>query len=463
MERRLSAIMAADMAGFSHLIEQDELGTLTRQKAHRAEVVDPAISRFRGRIVKSTGDGFLAEFGSVHDAVACGFDMQETMKDRDTDQPVETRIRYRIGINLGDVVADQGDIFGDGVNVAARLEGLADPGGLCVSDNVRTTVPETFGSRFRDMGSQRVKNISRPIRAWAWSPDRESGDTAPPHTIQQDVRFCTSADGTTIAWATAGHGTPVLRAPHWMNHLEYEWKNPFKGHFLSRIAQHHRLVRFDQRGNGLSDRDVDRISVDAMMEDMEAVVEAAGIDRFALLGISQGAAFSVQYALRHPEQVSCIVLLGGYLRGRVMRDDAEQTTLYEAARIMIRDGWGSHLPVFRNFFTNSHVPDAPVDIQAKFDEVQRVSIDPEMALRVFDMNGAVLVPPEDAARLQVPVLVAHVAGDRVCPASEGRFTARAIPGARFIELTGNNHMPLETDPGFSEFFDAVLPFLGEHS
>ena len=171
MERRLAAILVADMAGYSRLMEQDEEGVLERQKSHRRELIDPEIAGRGGRIVKTTGDGMLAEFGSAQDAVRCAIDIQIAMAERESASPMESRIIYRVGINLGDVVFDEGDIFGDGVNVASRLQGLSKPGGVCVSDIVHQSVADRFREPFRDMGSQRVKNISRPIRVWQWTPD----------------------------------------------------------------------------------------------------------------------------------------------------------------------------------------------------------------------------------------------------------------------------------------------------
>src|SRR5688572_25812732 len=163
MERRLAAILVADMAGYSRLMEQDEVGVLERHKAHRRELIDPEITRRGGRIVKTTGDGMLAEFASAQDAVRCAIDIQTAMAERECASPMDRRILYRFGINLGDIVFDEGDVFGDGVNVAARLQGLAQPGGICISDIVHQTVGDRLSEPFRDMGSQRVKNISRPI------------------------------------------------------------------------------------------------------------------------------------------------------------------------------------------------------------------------------------------------------------------------------------------------------------
>jgi adenylate cyclase len=166
--RRLTAILAADVAGYSRLMGADEEGTHERLKAHLGQLVDPKIKEHRGRIVKNTGDGFLAEFASVVDAVRCAVEIQRGMAEREPEVPEERRIRFRIGINLGDVIAEEHDIFGDGVNVAARLEGLAEPGGICVSRVVRDQVRDRLDYAFEDLGEQQVKNIARPVRVYAW-------------------------------------------------------------------------------------------------------------------------------------------------------------------------------------------------------------------------------------------------------------------------------------------------------
>jgi class 3 adenylate cyclase len=162
--RRLAAILAADLAGYSRLMGADEEGTLERLKAHRRQLIDPKIGEHHGRIVKTTGDGLLAEFPSVVDAVRCAAEVQRGMLDREPDLPDERRIRFRVGINLGDVIAEGGDIFGDGVNVAARLEALAEPGGICVSGVVYDQIRDKLPYRFTDRGEQSVKNIARPVR-----------------------------------------------------------------------------------------------------------------------------------------------------------------------------------------------------------------------------------------------------------------------------------------------------------
>jgi len=166
VERRLTAILAADVAGYSRLMGTDEEGTLARLKAHRRELVDPKIADHRGRIVKTTGDGLLVEFASVVDAVRCAVEIQREMAKRNAEAPSDRRIEFRVGINVGDIIIDESDIFGDGVNVAARLEALAEPGGICVSRMVRDQVRDKLAVAFADMGEQQVKNIARPVRAY---------------------------------------------------------------------------------------------------------------------------------------------------------------------------------------------------------------------------------------------------------------------------------------------------------
>src|SRR5580700_2834520 len=169
--RRLAAILAAAVVGYSRLMGVDEEGTHERLKAHLRELVDPKIREHRGRIVKTTGDGVLAEFASVVDAVRCAAEIQRAMADRDLDLAEGCRLRFRIGVNLGDVIADGGDIYGDGVNIAARLEGLAAPGSICVSGTVRDHIGDRLPYAFEDMGEQSVKNIARPVRAYALRPE----------------------------------------------------------------------------------------------------------------------------------------------------------------------------------------------------------------------------------------------------------------------------------------------------
>jgi class 3 adenylate cyclase/pimeloyl-ACP methyl ester carboxylesterase len=463
MERRLAAILAADMAGYSRLMEADEEGVLIRQKGHRRELIDPQITAANGRIVKSTGDGLLVEFGNAVDAVRCAVSIQSAMPKREADMPHERRILYRVGINLGDIVFEEGDVFGDAVNVAARLEGLSEPGGVCVSDVVHQLVDDRIDVPFRNLGSQRVKNISRPVRVWQWTPNTPVGQEAlDSAALNQQVMFCTAADGVQIACSSVGEGSPLFKAPNWLNHIEYEWRSPVWGPFLRELARHTRLVRFDQRGNGLSDWDVAEISEDAMISDMVTVADAMELGRFALLGISQGCAFSIRYAVENPDRVSCLVLLGGFVRGRLRRQSPDQEDMMRAAMTMIRQGWGSPNPAFRHFFTETFMPDATPGQKSSFDELQRITTTAENAERLWRMNACVEVS-DLARKVRAPTLVLHCRNDQMCPLAEGRRMASLIPGARFVELEGANHVVIEGTPAFDQFFSEVRPFLTRHA
>jgi pimeloyl-ACP methyl ester carboxylesterase len=452
------------MVGFSRLMERDESGTISRQKLHRSESVDPRIEQFHGRIVKSTGDGLLVEFVSVVDAVNCAVAIQKAVEKSEADSPEVTRIQYRMGINLGDVVVEGDDIFGDGVNVAARLEGICEPGGLCISNIVYESVVNKVNAEFDDLGNQTLKNISRPVGVWQWRIGDESG-VAPEETRgwspgDQVVRFCRSPDGVQIAYAIVGSGPPLVKAPNWMNHLEYDWKSPVWRHLMQELASERTLIRFDQRGNGLSDWDVDDISFDRFVQDLETVVDAVGLDRFPLLGISQGCATSVAYAVRNPDRVSALVLYGGYSRGRRKRGSRAEAEKADAFITMIRHGWGQDNPQFRQLFTSAFMPDATPDQVKWFNELQRVSTSPEVAARIRNANEDVDVS-DLLPQVHVPTLVLHVRDDGAVPFDEGRRMAALIPNARFVALDGRNHLMLEHEPAWTRFVSEVQNFLNE--
>ena len=190
IERRLAAILAADVAGYSRLTGVDEEGTHVQLQAHLRALVDPKVAEHRGRVVKNTGDGLLAEFSSVVDAVRCALDVQRGMVERNAGVPDEKRIQFRMGINVGDIIIDRGDIFGDGVNVAARLEGLAKPGGSCISEDAHRQVRGKFDVTFEDAGEQQLKNIARPVRVFRVALDdaRPANPISQPHNAALAVR-----------------------------------------------------------------------------------------------------------------------------------------------------------------------------------------------------------------------------------------------------------------------------------
>lgn len=302
-------------------------------------------------------------------------------------------------------------------------------------------------------GSGELRSTWRSLEAPAVS-------TPPPPRAAQQVRFCAAADGTRIAFASVGQGPPLLKASNWLSHLEYDWKSPLWRHLARDLSDHHLLVRYDQRGNGLSDWDVDDISFDAFVSDLEAVSDAAELERFALLGISQGSRTAITYAVRHPERVSALVLYGGAAVGWGYRSP-EQVERRRAMSTLMRQGWGGELPVFRQMFTNLFMPDATPEQTAWFNELQQVSCSGEMAVRITEATGHSDVR-DLLAQVKAPTLVLHATRDAVVPFEEGRKMAAGIPGARFVSLDSANHLLLGNEPAWERFVAEVRRFLAEN-
>lgn len=285
-----------------------------------------------------------------------------------------------------------------------------------------------------------------------------SASVKSPSGVQQKVQFCTASDGVRIAYALAGQGLPLVKAANWLNHLEYDWQSPIWSHLLQALAADYQLIRYDERGNGLSDWDVEDISFDAFVRDLESVADATGLDRFALLGISQGCAVSIAYAVRHPERVSHLVLYGGYSRGRRMRGSTAEVETADATLTLMRLGWGQENPAFRHIFTSLFIPGGTVEQMKWFDDLQRITTSPENAVRIRQtMNNIDVSDLLD--RITVPTLVVHCHGDAVVPFEEGRLMAAGISGARFVALEGCNHLILPGEPAFGRFLDAIRSFL----
>ena len=454
-ERRLAAILAADVVGFSSPMGKDEEGTLARIKSLRREVVEPQIAEHRGRIFKTTGDGLLVEFASPVEAVRCAVAVKEVLAYQEPSQALQPRI----GINLGDLIIEEdGDVYGDGVNVAARLEQLAEPGGIVISGKVYEEVRDKVPYSFEDRGDQLVKNIARAVRLYGVRPGQAVGsELRTGAELRQFISFCRAPDGVQLAWAKVGSGPPLVKAANWMNHLQYDWESPVFRPFLERLATDYTVIRYDARGNGMSDWEVEELSLDAWVKDLETVVEAAGLDRFPLLGISQGCAFSIAYAVRHPNRVSHLILYGGYaLGGR--RRSAQDRERRDAMSTLIRLGWGADESTFRQLFTSRFIPDGTKEQIDAFNELQRRTTSPECAARYYEVTGNIDIR-ELLPQVTTPTLVMHVRDDRVCPVELGRQMAAAIPGARFVLLEGKNHLLLQGEPALERFFDEMRRFL----
>jgi pimeloyl-ACP methyl ester carboxylesterase/DNA-binding winged helix-turn-helix (wHTH) protein len=294
----------------------------------------------------------------------------------------------------------------------------------------------------------------------------EGAKPAPQPTVRetkkmprQEVRFCTAPDGVRIAYAAVGNGPPLVKSANWLNHLEYDWQGPIWSHLLHALAARYRLIRYDARGNGLSDWDVADISLESFVSDLETVVDATGLKRFPLLGISQGCAVSIVYAVRYPERVTHLVLYGGYARGRRRRGEQSEIAQADALLTLIREGWGQENPAYRQIFTSRFIPGATPEQARWFNDLQRITTSPRNAARIRsaldDFDVTALLP-----KVRAPTLVLHCRDDAVQPFEEGRRMAAGISGSRFVALEGSNHLILENEPAWTRFLDEVTRFLG---
>jgi class 3 adenylate cyclase/pimeloyl-ACP methyl ester carboxylesterase len=458
VERRLSAILAADIAGYSALMGADETRTVRDLKAHQA-VVLPMIREFGGRVIDTAGDGILAEFVSVVSAVECAVAVQEKMEERNAAIEPDRRMQFRIGINIGDVIFDEARIYGDGINVAARLESIAAAGSIFISRQVYDQVDGKLAIGFRKLGPRNLKNIVKPVEVFEITVIGASDKTLTSDTpkLKHEIRYCRAPDGVRLAYAIAGEGPPLVKAANWMNHLEYDWESPVWRHVLQGLAKDHTLIRYDARGNGMSDWDVDELSLDAWVSDLETVIDAAGIERFPLLGISQGCAVSVAYAARHPERVSHLICYGGFALGGKKRTP-EESEKRSAMMTLMRLGWGADNPVFRQMFTGLFIPGGTREQAEFFNELQRRTTSPECAARYYDVVGDFDIR-DILGQVKAPTLVMHVRGDLICPIEAGRQLATGIPGARFVAFQGQNHLFLESEPACQRFFEEIKLFL----
>lgn len=264
-----------------------------------------------------------------------------------------------------------------------------------------------------------------------------------------------------LAYATSGKGPPIVKTGNWFTHLEFEWQSPVWRHVLVGLSEHRTLVRYDMRGTGLSDRNVGSLSAESYVADLASVIDAAGHARFPLFAVSQGGAASIAYAVRHPERVSHLILLGAYARGINLRSGAGQgPEAVETYRRLIRDGWGSDDPAFRQVFSGQFMPDGTPEQLRWYCELERVSSSAEIAERSFLVNSNTDIA-ELLAQVRVPTLILHCRGDRRVPYDQGRELAATIPGARLVTLESNNHLILGHEPAADTFFREVAQFLGD--
>jgi len=279
--------------------------------------------------------------------------------------------------------------------------------------------------------------------------------------VKQQIRYCTSADGTRIAYAVVGNGPPVVRCLGWFTHLEYEWNDPFRRPEIDANAANFQVVRYDGRGMGLSDRQVNDFSLEAQVADLEAVVDTLGLERFILNGISQSGPVAITYAVRHPERISHLMLFGSYARMGWFLDTEEEQQEFDALLTIIRRGWDSDDPAHRQFFTGWFMPD-PISAEAlkSFNRLQQISTSAEnaaaLAIAFREMNVTDIL-----SQVKVPTLVIHLRGDAAVPFEAGRDLAAGIPGAQFLPVEGRNHYLVPQDPAGQEIGRGFAEFLLE--
>ena len=281
-----------------------------------------------------------------------------------------------------------------------------------------------------------------------------------PRSRTQRIQFCAARDGSRLAYARLGEGRPLVKAANWLNHLELDWDSPVWTHWLLRLSRDQCFIRYDARGNGMSDWKPPTLRFEDFVSDLGVVFDAAGVERAPLFGISQGAAVAVAYAAQHPERVSALILVGGCVRGWRVKNHPRLTERMEALRVLMRQGWGAEHALFRQFFTSSFFPGGTAEQIDWFNELQRVTTTPENAAALLSALGDLDIR-EHVSRIRVPTLVVHSRGDSVVPVKDGMELAAGIQDARFVLLDSNNHTLLAEEPAWKRFEQEFTAFMGE--
>lgn len=286
----------------------------------------------------------------------------------------------------------------------------------------------------------------------------EVRNSNPAPTSHQTVSYCFARDGTRIAYAVTGAGPVLVKTANWLNHLELDWGSPLWGRMVAGLSEDFRLVRYDERANGLSDWDVGEFTFDALVTDLEAVVDALGIERFPLLGLSQGAAVSIEYAARHPDRVSHLILLGGYSCGWRHRATPDEASEREAVITLVKHGWGRDSPVYRQIFSESFIPSATVAEIDWFNDFQRQTVSPSNAVAFLELFSRIDVRHR-LAQLEVPTLVLHAREDQRVSLQQAIDLTSSIKNAQLVTLDTDNHILRSQEPAMEVMLDQIKRFL----
>nr|WP_256369206.1 alpha/beta fold hydrolase [Ruegeria sp. HKCCD6428] len=462
-QRRLAAIMSLDVVGFSRMMQGGSKLLLKTLNTLYRDLVKPIVEQKSGRVVKLLGDGALIEFPSAGKALEAAIAIQTKLREPDHPYLVPERIQLRAGLHVGDVTVDGEDIFGDGVNIAARLQSAAEPGGILASKVLCDLAGADYAKRLRREGLHTFKGIEQPIEVLSFNfTDEHVSKSRANFAKTQEIRYCKTDDNISLAWSSVGDGPPVVKAPSWIGHLELDWRNPGKAPIYTSIAQRHRLVRFDARLNGLSDWDAETCTFERFVDDLETVFDAADIRRAPILAISQGSAVAAAFAARRPDRVSAIVMIVGFPVGRAKRTSQKDVERANAIKQMMTAGWDDDYPSLRDLMAQIIVPGASQEERRQYAEDMRKMISPENMGRYRGVIDNIDISPI-LSKVEVPCLVCHGTGDRMQPVEQGRLFAKGLPNAKFIAYESSNHTIPDNDPEWPRFERDALAFLAEHS
>lgn len=467
--RSLTAIMFTDIVGYTSLMEQDEAKAIEVRERHR-EIVGVLVKQFQGTVVDKTGDEILTTFPSALRAVDCSLAIQAALRD-------DNDLKLRIGIHLGEVLRKEDEVIGDGVNVASRIRPLARAGGICVSESVLHLVRNRPHIRAEPLGPHALKNVENPVKVFALA---DGSLVARPRSrrrrvitvlagvavvllvasvvfvqnrvailsslaltlprffgdpVEQKIGFATTSDGVQIAYATTGKGPPLVSVLGWGTHLERGYTSPIydREGWIRWASKDHLFVRYDGRGFGLSDRDVEDFSLEARVRDLEAVVDALGLERFVLYAISAGGPTAITYVVHHSERVSRLILAATQAMTLFSHEERRQ---WEGMIPLFQTSWDSIL--VRTMMAKFLVPDADEVYQRVVCESLRISGDGP-AIAGFFKVFLELDTRELARQVDIPTLVIHGQEDRVIRLPHGRDLASLIPGAQFEIIAGADH------------------------
>lgn len=493
----LAAILFTDIVGYTAVVARSEVEALALRERHR-KLLGESAARFRGRFFEETGDESLSTFASAADAVACAMAVQEELAGHEG-------LSLRVSIHLGEVLEQDGHLIGDAVNVAARIRPLAQPGGVCVSSQVWENVRNLAGLEASFLGDKSLKNVEEPVGVWALHGEGDAPTAAahrrtwlriallgagavflliaifaaiPPArealilglvranavhvfpSYDQEIRFTESADGVHIAWASIGEGPPVVNVSAWASHLERGLGSPGNNVVVPALMDSHRVLVFDGRGFGLSEHGVADLSLEARVRDVEAVMDAAGVERASVIGISSAALPAVAVAALRPERVERLLVYGGASRfGYSPRDPSVRERALALADVM-RTGWDHSNPAFRQLFGGLFMPEADPLLVRVFDELQRVSASGSEIANFLEATIEIDIS-ELAPLVQAPTLVVHVRGDALVPYEEARRLASLIPNAELLTFEGRNHIPIPGDAWADASDEVIREFMSK--